>query len=312
MKRFSLREFGFLCAPVVLIAAVGWFVSHRQNPADQGPLRLQFYVENPTIMEAFRGTDAVMVVSLQGWNTQGAPNPNSLRIHRGIAQLEVQTSQGAQVSHFDGSSGRWKQWRPAWESGNNRRIGVNFGRLPQGKLLFGMTASVRPASLTSRAPLRHLFAQWTLSPQQIKPFSFQRVAAPAVVVRSARITNATPGSQWIYGEVVFDLVGPRTNAQTSFGFAQTTTSVNDSSWGTSTTWNATPETPTRRVREFRLRKIVKRFLPPNQGQIVRLSGRANADNCWPTAFQIQAFDFAKVKTGQNLPVKSWNSPIPKP
>lgn len=312
MKRFSLREFSFLCAPILLIAGFGWYASVRQPRSNEGELRLRFHVEPPTTMEAFQGTDAVMVVSLQGRNTQGTLTPSLTTLSKGVAQLEVHTPQGVQVSHFDGSSGRWKQWRPLWYSDNVRRIGVNFKHLPKGTLRFGMDASIRPAAPSLRAPLQHLSAKWTLSPNQVKPFSFRAVGAPTVVVRSAKITDATPGSQRVFGEIVFDLVGPQANAQTPFGFAPTIGSfTTDPAWCTSTTWNATPETPTRRVREFRLRKIAKRFLPPNQGQIVRLSGRANAAGCWPLAFQIQPFNFAKVKTGQSLIFKSWTAPVPK-
>lgn len=312
MKRFSVREFVFLCSPILLVAGAGWFLSARQSSANGGPLRLEFHVEPPTTMEAFRGTDAVMVVALKGWNTQDKPSPTSNVLHTGFPQLEVRTTRGTQLSHFDGSSGRWQQWRQLWHEDNRRRIGVHFAHVPKGKLRFGMEASVGPERVPVGAQLQHLSAKWTISPLQIKPFSFKAVRPPTVVVRSAKITSATPGSQWMFGEVVFDLMGPGMNAQTPFDSALTLTNFKtDPAWCTSTTGNATPETPTRRVREFRLSKIVKRFLPSGR-QIVRIGGRANADNCWPLSFQLDPFDFAKVKTGQSLPFKSWPAPIPKP
>lgn len=269
-------------------------------------------------MEAFMGTDAVMVVALKGWNTQGLRTSNPTLIHRGIAQLEVQTAQGVQLSHFDGSPGRWKQWHQLWFDDNARRMGIHFGHIPQGKLRFGMEATVGPESVPLGVRLQHLSGKWTISPLQIKPFSFKSIPPPAVVLRSVRIASATPGGRYVSGEIVFDLTGQAMNAQTPFGFAPTLLvgNRNQMGWGTSTTWNATPETPTRRVREFRLRKLATRTLPngqivPQSGQIFRLSGRANAGNCWPLSFAIEPFDCAKVKKGQTLKFKSWPAPIPK-
>lgn len=265
-------------------------------------------------MEAFMRTDAVMVVALKGWNTQGLRTSNPTLIHRGIAQLEVQTAQGVQLSHFDGSPGRWKQWHQLWFDDNARRMGIHFGHLPQGKLRFGMETSIGPASLKSRGQLQHLSGKWAVEAKEIKPFPFNTLArTPLLAVHSVRIISATRGGRCVIGEVVFDSTRPTTGAQTLFGFVQTAdVAPSATAWRPPTMWNATPETQTRCVREFTAYKIVKRFLPPpTQKQIVRLSGRANADNRWPLAFQIEPFDFAKVKLGQSLKFKSWPAPVPK-
>lgn len=327
MKRFHGREMALLCSPVLLLVGVGWFLSARHASSDDtsnhGPLRLEFHVEPPTTMEAFRGTDAVMVVELKGQNTRIGPNLKPIIAYGGLGLLKVQTAHGVRSAREDGSAGQWNQWRNVWFSPNRLRTGLNFAHIPRGKLSFGMATSVAPAllvgpaSMLPRAQPKPLSSVWAVDPKQIKPFSFKSIPPPAVVLRSVSITSATPGGRYVSGEIVFDLTGQATNAQTPFGFAPTLLvgNRNQLGWGTSMTWNATPETPTRRVREFCLIKLATRLLPngrivPQSDQILRLSGRANADNCWPLSFATEPFDCAKVKKGQTFKFKSWPAPVP--
>lgn len=78
VKRFSPREFALLCSPLLFIALAGWLLSRRNAPTlGGGPLRLAFRVEKPTVLEAFNGADAVLVVGLAGSGTDKMFIPNN-------------------------------------------------------------------------------------------------------------------------------------------------------------------------------------------------------------------------------------------
>ncbi len=133
---------------------------------------------------------------------------------------------------------------------------------------------------------------------------------PLVHLRSVKIVQINPGN--IRGETVFDLTGPTMDAQTPFDydFSERRSGMG-SGYGSS---DLTPQTAMRCVREWTVYKpsnssFVNGKLVPTK-QIVRVTGRVSADNRWPLAFQIEPFDFAKVKIGQTLKFKSWPALVP--
>lgn len=306
MKRFSPREFALLCSPLLIVGVVGWLLSKRKvtSPTPVKPLHLAFRVEKPTMLEAFGGADAALVVELQGHDA------DKLGFYRSDPWLEVQGAHGVLRSYESrGYSGVWtKVWKGNW---NNSRFPVNAGIIPPGRLRFGFDAQMGLSNGTMpSATMPHLSGNWAINRALIHPVEFQKMArAPLIVLRRVKVTSAVGGQ--IVVECVFDLLAAGANAQTptEFDFSGETrvgAITYSTSWSTSMSGTATRETPTRRVREVSL------YIPPTKGKtlISRISGRVSANNRWPLAFQVEPFDLLKVKVGQTLKFKSWPVPIP--
>jgi hypothetical protein len=300
MKHFSAREFALLCSPLLIIGVVGWLLSKRRISPDEGKLHLAFHVEKPTTLEAFKGSDAALVVGLAG---EGA---DKMRVASSDPWLEVQGAHGAERSYMSrGYSGIWTK---VWKSNSNgTRFTINSQVIPAGQLRFGTSSAIQTLSATTFAAPRT--GSWLLNRAQIKPFGFKKMTRlPLVHLRSVKIIQINPGN--IRGETVFDLTGPTMNAQTPFDydFSERRSGMG-SGYGSS---DLTPQTATRRVREWTVFKpfvtasgYTPKIVP------VRISGRVSADNRWPLAFQIEPFTLAKIKVGQKLRFKSWPVPVPK-
>lgn len=295
VKRFSFREFALVCSPLVLFGMVGWLLSQRKAPAPQQPLHLTFHIDNPTVLEAFDGVDAALVVELKG---RGADKWN---INQTAPFLELDTPAGTQTSHNNSPRGAWEK---VWKNNiNGTRLLLNSQVAPKGKMRFGINAKISPQSGTL---LSQLSRKWEVDRAKIKPFAFGVLPrTPMVVLRSMKITSVpTKANSQVSGEAVFDFVSPGANKNTSFESSFSHQGGNGGmGWGSGgTKAGLTPETGRRRVREWTVFHVSK-------GKI-RVSGRVSANNLWPLAFQSEPFDLAKIKVGQTLKFKTRPAPVP--
>lgn len=303
MKRFSLREFALLCVPVLVVAVAGWFFSKWQTAPNGGPLRLVFRVDKPTVLEAFEGNDAVLAVELQGRNV--GYGLKEWRIWQAYPYLEVSGQGRTQRSYYaDKSSERWGHlWRG---SVNGTRFPVVVSSLPAGDLRFGADAKLWESSLGATGTMPHIKAEWSVNRAQFTPYPFGKMArTPQIRLVSVKVLEVNTSQ--VRGEAVFNLLSAMKNPSAfDFNVREKRTSTGSGSGGA----DLTPETPTRRTREW----IIYLPLFPKSGlspTTANVSGRVSADNRWPLAFQIEPFDTAKVKAGQTLRFKSWPAPVPK-
>jgi hypothetical protein len=94
-KRFSVLELGLLMAPVLLIGALGLWSSRRPAPpAPNEKLRLDFRIETPTAIEAFRGANVAFVTEIKGHDAK----KHSIQQHSPF--LELQTLRGTEISRW--------------------------------------------------------------------------------------------------------------------------------------------------------------------------------------------------------------------
>lgn len=228
------------------------------------------------------------------------------------ATLKVQTARGIEESRVNSYSGLWREvWKGTWQDKNVMRFPIHTAKIPTGTLRFSWTGIAQVARAASAPRSVRLAGDWPVDRTRIKPFPFDKMArSPLVVLRWVKVTQVFPGQ--VNAECVFDLSGVNMNVQTptefSFcGEARVGTVTYGASWGTAMSGLATPETAIRRVREWAISTT-----PTAKSKIIgHVSGRASAGNRWPLAFQIEPFDFAKVKVGQKLKFKSWPAPVPK-
>lgn len=310
MKHFAAREFALLCSPLLIIALVGWLLAKRQAPLPVQPLQWAFHVEKPTVLEAFKGADAALVIELQG------PQAGAVSVFRSDPWLEVQAAHRTQRSYISrGYSGLWtKVWKGIE---NGTRFPINSHEIPPGALRFGLNARLASTGAVPSLPkFLNVGGAWSINRQRIQPFPFGKMSpSPLVKLRSVKISRVvrSTGLTEVTGECFFDLSGTTMNAQTPVEFdfsgggysGSTTFSVG---WGTINKSGATPGTMRWRRREWTI--YANTAFSKSPQTIGRVTGRASADNRWPLAFQIEPFDLAKVKAGQYLHFKSWPAPVP--
>ncbi len=309
MNRFSAREFALLCLPVALIAGAGLWVATRPAPV---PLHVDFRVEKPTTLEAFKGANAALVAQIRGGNTPDI----AMDSMKTDAFLEVQTAQSTQRSSSQSwvTTSAWGNvWKGQFYNKDRLRLPINALAIPDGKLAFRfktqpVTITPKPGAPTAtpRPPLDH---SWKIDRSQFAPFNFKAMPRTSQIrIRAIKIVSASPG--WIQGAIEFDLTGKGMSAQTlvdldlsgSVAFKNTT-------YGISYDTNATidPKNPMHRTMNWNLGGGFR--MPPKT--FGDMHGRISADERWPLAFQVEPIDMAKVKSGQNLKFKQWPAPIPK-
>ena len=314
MKRLPARELALVCAPLLILLGLGFLFSRRQSSAPETtPLHLVFQLDKPTTLQAFQGADAVLKVKLQGTNANkfdfdAAP------------LLEVKTAHGVQTSRVNGYSGLWtKVWKGSLGGESQVRWPINSQAIPTGTLRLSVDAKATPissATVPSGAltPL-HLKGQWRINRAKIIPPSFVTLApTPQVVLRSVKVTQVAPGAGTVdvEGECTFDLTGKNDNAQTpveiSFsggGYSTGRGGISGIGWSSS---SPSPQQPARRAPTWNVSSMPARSAKAKT--VGRITGRISANNRWPLAFQIEPFDIARVKVGQQLKFKSWPASVP--
>ncbi|RYX82337.1 hypothetical protein EON83_19770 [bacterium] len=305
MKTPSPREIALVCAPLLIVGVAGFLLSRRPPAPDEGKLRLVFNIAKPTVLEAFDGSDAALVVELKGPNTETGPNNNPLRIYESAPFLELRTSKGVQSSRWRQASGIWSNvWK---KSVNGNRFLINSRPIPAGKLRFGIDTIISPLSSSPTKTAPHISGNWTVNRALIKPFNFGKMARiPLVRLTSVKIIQVN-GTRNIRGEAVFDYIGTGINAETPFDcdFHERNGGMG---WG-SGSGDLTPQNATRRVREW---TVYNPFTnAPSHRELVYISGRVSADERWPLAFEFESFDFLTAKVGQTIKFKSWPAALPK-
>lgn len=298
VKRFSPREVALLCSPLLLVAVAGLW-SRRLVPVlapNEGPLRLMFRTEKPTTLEAFEGADAVMVIGLQG---QGTDDDFYLALQESV--LKGQSPRGLQTVAL-----------PSTLRDYERRIFVNAKKVPPGKLVFGVNATIARLGKGVPASSPHLQGNWPVNRKLIVPFPFSKMEkAPMVTLSSAVIIGVerygkNPRVQTVHLNATCHLTGPTMNQETS---VEGTAIARGWECG----FNPNFGRGKQRDGYFTI------YAPPSLSlssilvvprPLVHITGRVSADNRWPLAFQIEPFDFNKAKVGQTLKFKSWPAPLP--
>ncbi len=170
MKRLHGREMALLCSPLLIIALVGWLVSKRKTPSPVQPLHLAFHVEKPTTLEAFKGSDAALVVRLAG---EGA---DKMQVTSSDPWLEVQGAHGAERSYMlRGYSGIWTKVRKS--NSNGTRFTINSQVIPAGQLRFGTSSAIQTLSATTFAAPRR--GSWLLNRAQMQAVWIQEDDTPS-------------------------------------------------------------------------------------------------------------------------------------
>lgn len=315
-RRFSLREFAFLCAPIAIVAVVALVAARRPKPVPPKlvrpkpvPLHLEFAVEKPTILEAFQGANSVLVTRVAGDGvakiTMDSAKTNAVMERRNAGKKEI-----ASTRSWITTSPWAKVWKGQYYAQNGLRLPANALAIPPGEIALNFTTQIAPLNAPTPATSYPLLREtWPIDRSKFAPFDFKKLARePQIRVRSIKIL--TVSASWIEGETTFELLGEDANAQTPVDFSLSglvpfkgsVTSAGSDSKATTppnaanlrvVKWNLVGHTPT----------------PPTQ--IGDLHGRISAGERWPLAFQIEPIDFSKVKAGQNLKWTEWPAPLPK-
>ena len=296
MKRFSAREFALLCVPVVAVAGVGFWASRRPVPQPYIPPKFSLSYEPPSALKAFEGAQTVIVAKL-GDDSDG----NSYILDGALRPkywLDATTPQGTKTLRDDGS-GSLKLKGVSMSVANNQWFYFYLTAIPDGDLTFGISGKAISSSFPSKAKPHQIKQELRVDKTRLKNFDFSLPRAPLVKIKSATISQITRPSGAtvqlilvVQGGKKMEEVRVQTDFKESHGY------VNSSSMQKS------PNAPRNFVIEadvFDANGIIEK---------VELSGRISADNQWPLAFEIEPFDYAKVKVGQQLKFKSWPAPLP--
>jgi len=286
MKRFSLREFALLCAPVLFVAVAGFVLSRRSSSSG-----MQMHIEAPTTLEAWKGTDATIVIT----NKRGYIGNPILQVN-----TRGQWQSVDDLAPFRHSQLRW--CKGTSESESWMRYPINVRAVPQGPLRFGFQYST---NINANVPFdKKQF--WPLDRTQIRPFPFaQMPRAPMVTLRSVTVHSVYPSSSsssHVSGDVTFDVVEGAAGADDSFESSIVSSTC-------SLSWNTVAKQPTPTTRVVSFDADTGSTSPSG---LTVITGRVSAGRHWPLAFLIEPFTMAKMKVGQHLKFKSWPAPMPAP
>ena len=294
MKRFSAREFVLLCSPLLIVGVVGWLLSKRKPPAPVTPLHLAFHIEAPTVLEAFSGSNAALVVELTG------KNADKMRVYSANSELQLNTKNGIEKS--DGASAG-PFWNNVWKGNvNNTRFLIDSKAIPGGQLTFNVNTNVVPSA--GRATTFPIRGTWKVDRTQIQPYAFSSLQkSPQMMLRSVTLTTVpTSKNPSFGGDAVFALTGSSVGSKTPVVF-----SFSNSDGGMGWSSSGATDTPTTRTINWTAYASSYR---PNQKRMVLVTGRVSANHRWPLAFEFQPFDLTRVKVDQSLKFKSWPAPVP--
>lgn len=316
-KRFSIRKFGLLIAPVVLVVALVLWVSkppeHPEISIDDEKISVTFQIDKPTGLEASAGYAGAFVLDIEMPYRQldfTDIEMGDLRLDftRCTLYLELQPPKTLQTSKS--KSANQILWKNSTEGSLNLRSPFKNRRYPPGTLYLGSNGLFTPWDTRGAKPTFLVSRKWKIDRARLKaPNLAAMPRQPKVTVRSVTITKVflfknkfkgVPRGS-VTGEVIFDLQGAAMNEATPFVYE----------------FREHHFVPKNRV-SYEMESGSKNILGTANTRVeawtifedslnvkMNVSGRASAGNRWPLAFEIEPFDFKSVKVGQKLKFKQF-------
>lgn len=307
MKRLSPRELILLCSPLLLLGVAGILLSPRE-PLDRKRVSLRLTFKKPTLGRSLDGTGAIATLNLQG------PQATRWKLLTLSPHLELETPTG----WTDSFSPEAKKWRSALGWGQTpTSVTLNFSRVPQGRVMFVCEARLASREKPQDAPQR-ITQKWLLNRESWAPLWNGTRREPGIALSNFKITRigkrdfAGVSHRVVCGAVDFDTSSPSTSRGNFDAILNAARPFLVNFWVPNIAGNFRANNLSSHHQFLNIElsdpyisKVPK--MPP-----ARLSGRAGRSGQRPLAFQIEPFDYTKVKVGQQLKFKSWPVSRPNP